>query len=178
MSFQSAQRLPEGALADEDETAPPTAWAMASFNEGTPMFGQDDRCADLLLLVRPRSEDGRTPPPAQLEHWRDALVASLALPASFSCFLAGSGMRTYDSPPAKFGFALAAGGSLEELVDTSRFRPLNGSTSSRSITSYAVAERRGHDAEEVALDVLRFWLEYGLKVEGYEAELDRLIRHA
>jgi hypothetical protein len=151
---------------------------MASLNDGIPMYGQDGRCADLLLTIRPRDERGRTSEPANLERWRNTLLASLDLPESFSRFLTSNGMQTYDVPQTKFGFALAAGHSLTELIDTSSFRPLNGSTPSNSIISYAVAEHPGEDAETLAMAVLSLWLEHGLEVEGYESELDRLTSYA
>lgn len=165
-------------LTGDDTTVPVLAWAMASFNDGQHTFGLDDRCADFLLLVRPRNEAGQPSPPATLERWRNTLIASLALPESFSRFLATNGMRTYDEPPAKFGFSLAARPNLTGLIDITAFRPINGSTPTNSIISYAVADRSGQDAETIALEMLRLWLEYGVRVEGYETEVDGLASHS
>ena len=177
-SYDSNGRITNGAvLASDGEEKAPVASALMNLNEAdTRRWGQDPRCAELLLHIEPRGESGGPARPADLGKWHDRLVTALEVAGTFARFLSSQiGVQTHPEPPTRLGVRLDAHPSIAELVDVHDLVPVPGSSISASFLSYVIAERGGQPPKKVAAEVLRVWCDHALHVEGYDGQLARLL---
>jgi hypothetical protein len=85
------------------------------------------------------------------------------------------GLATLDDPPAQIGIRLESYPNLGVLVDPGDLQPVSGSALSNSFPSYIVATPEGRSPQQVAVDTLRLWCDHVLHLDGYEAELKRIL---
>ena len=177
-SYASNGRINNGAVLTSDEKredAPIVSALMNLSDGGARRWGQDPRCAEIMVIIEPRDEAGKPAVPGSLKEWHERLVLALEMAGAFAQFLSRDvGVQTYDDPPTQLGVSLEAGQSVGELIDAGEFTPVAGSPTSRSFVSYVIAERGGKPADRVALDMLRGWCDHALHIHGYEAELAKL----
>jgi hypothetical protein len=63
---------------------------------------------------------------------------------------------------------LKAASSMGELVDTGSLRPLPGATPSQQFLGYAIADRTGKPASDIARTTLAQLCEYTLHLDDFE----------
>jgi hypothetical protein len=171
-------RLSIGAIlaAEDSEKIAPIASAMLILHDAQATRFRQGQCAELILYVGPCDEVGLPAPPATLERWHERLVTALEVPAAFATFLISEvGLATYADPPTQLGVCLEAQPTIGALVDTRSLQPVAGSTATQSFPSYVIAEQGGREPAQAAVDVLRVWCDYALRVDGYEEILDGLV---
>jgi hypothetical protein len=166
----------EATLGDTGETGKPAASAMLLPPvAGMQMYGRPDGVACLWLHIEPRGPDGATAHPASLVVWHRRLRHAISLAAAFAEFLAGDlGLVTHDDPAARVGVLLSAASSMTELVDTGLLRTLPGAVPSRQFLGYAIADRAGNPASDIARTTLAQLCEYTLHLGDFEPALAAL----
>jgi hypothetical protein len=160
----------EATLGDTGEAGKPVASAMLLPPvDGIHLQGRPDSVACLWLHFEPRAQDGTTARPADLAAWHGRLQLAISLATGFSEFLAGDlGLVTHDDPAARVGVLLKAASSMGELVDTGSLRPLPGATPSQQFLGYAIADRTGKPASDIARTTLAQLCEYTLHLDDFE----------
>jgi hypothetical protein len=166
----------EATLGDTGEAGKPVASAMLLPPvDGIHLHGRPDSVACLWLHFEPRAPDGTTARPADLAAWYGRLQLAISLAAGFSEFLAGDlGLVTHDDPAARVGVLLQAASSMGELVDTGSLRLLPGAIPSQQFLGYAIADRTGKPARDIARTTLAQLCEYTLHLDDFEPTLAAL----
>jgi hypothetical protein len=171
-NYDGNGRLMVGAVlsAENDERSAPIASAILNLKDNEVTRWQHaPRRAELVLVVEPRDGAGEPAPPAILERWHERLVATLEVPGAFARFLTDEvGVETHADPPVEVGVCLEAQPNIGALVDTGPLKRLPGSPATSHFPSYVIALRDGRRPERAAVDMLRAWCDYGLRVDGYE----------
>ncbi len=163
----------EATLGDTGQARRPAASAMLLPPvAGMRMHGRPDGVACLWLHVEPREPDGTVAGPASLAAWHQRLQYAISLATAFAGFLADDlGLVTHDDPAARVGMLMNATGSMTELVDIGPLHVLRGAVPSQQFLGYAIADRTGMAASDVARTALAQLCEYTLHLDDFEPTL-------
>ena len=85
------------------------------------------------------------------------------------------GLVTHDDPAARVGVLLNAARSMTELVDTGLLHTLPGAVPSGQFLGYAIADRTGRPASDIARTMLAQLCEYTLHLGDFEPALARTL---
>jgi pimeloyl-ACP methyl ester carboxylesterase len=159
-------------LASDDETAAPAAWARLLLPESwTHRFGRDNRYANLVVYVEPRTVNGAPTPPASLTKWRQRFAQALQMPCGLASFLTSDlGLATSSDPAAEIAVWLKAHGtSLTELVDIGGITVIPGSPQTNWFMTFAVANPSGQQEDDLAGTWLAQMCDSALHLDGHES---------
>ena len=158
------------------EQAPVAAAKLLLPETGHQRYGGDPERAVLILHIEPRNRDGLPASPAKLATWYKLVLCSLAATRLLASFLTAElGLNASVTPSAQAGLWLKANGSLTELIDAGELQRLAGGACSSEISLYAIADASGKAARDVAVDLLSYVCEYGLRLDEYEPVLRGLV---
>jgi len=85
------------------------------------------------------------------------------------------GLVIHDDPAARVGVLLNAARSMTELVDTGLLHTLPGAVPSGQFLGYAIADRTGRPASDIARTMLAQLCEYTLHLGDFEPALARTL---
>ncbi len=157
------------------EDAPVASALMRLPQSGLRSYGRDQRFAELVVDVEPRTKDDEAVGPANLTVWFERLTWALAIPSALTKFLSKDvGLVSFDDPPAQFGIWLRTQHSITELVDTEALKSLPGQPPPNCFIAYAIANPEGKSATGIALDFLTQLCDHTLHLDGYEPVLRAL----
>jgi hypothetical protein len=161
----------EAAMMAEDQKEAPVASAMLLLPEaGKSSFGSDPRCAEFVLHIEPRTQDGTPAAPIGLAQWRDKFARALAIPQTLAFFLTYDlGLATPADPPAQLGLWLNAPHTMTELVNVGNLKTLPGSAQANWFIGYAVADSEGASPMAAAADLLGQMCDFTLHLDGWES---------
>jgi TIR domain len=166
----------EATLGDAGQASSPAASAMLLPPvAGIQFHGRPDGVACLWLHVEPRRPDGTIASPVSLAVWNQRLKYAISLASRFAGFLTDDlGLATHDDPAARIAVLLNATSSMTELIDIGPLRVLPDAVTSRQFLGYAIADRTGMPASDIALTTLAQLCEYTLHLDDFEPALAAL----
>jgi hypothetical protein len=171
----NGRRLSEAILAasGEDVAEAPCAAALLLLEQSGEHFQLKRGGAELVLRIQMAGIESKLP--ASLEWWHRWLLNLLELPDAFQEFLARElHLATHEDPAASVGFRLESQSGLDQLFDVRSYPVLPGRRSHRQWLGYFNAMANGQLSAKAAADALTAVCDYGIGVQDYEVELDRL----
>jgi len=176
-------------LNDADKEAPPLAWARLLLPEPRMSAGwRNSDCALFVLHIerRPWDPDSPLAPPIPFLNWHNYFTKVLECPSALANFLGQDlgldiPMRdpkvTFDDilgdplPIASVGMWLVAPQVMTDLIDISGFQQLPGSPMSPRFDAYAVADTRGSQPANMAVDWMQQMSDFVLHFDGHDSAL-------
>jgi hypothetical protein len=135
--------------------------------------------AELVLRVQLEGAGCDGALPLSVEAWHRWLTDVLAVPAIFAEFLAQQlGMVLDGAKPVAVGFRLESDRSaagLGQLIDTRAYPVIPGSHAHQQWLGYFTDSQGGVSPERAAAQALSAVFDYGLHIQDYEPDLDRLV---
>jgi hypothetical protein len=174
LAGNGALRL-EAVLGDPNDARPVASAMLLPPVTGMRLYGRADGIACLWLHVEAHAPDGSPPPPAGLHDWHKRLHLAVSLAAPFAQFLVNDvGVATRDEPTARVGVMLQTRGPMSDLVDPGELRVLPGASQSNQYLGYAIADRAGKPAHDVARDMLKSMCDHTMHLSDFDSELAAL----
>lgn len=161
-------------LTDNPEQGAPVAWARILLPDPDhPTVYQDQRCADFLLHVEPRTHRGEPAPPVSLAAWHRRFIDGLDVPDAITTGLLARDLRLSlgEEPAPKIAVWLESRQDLSALVDLSGCLRLGGTQVSPWFGGYAVADSSGDPPAGLAVEWIRQMCDDSLHLDGYEPML-------